>query len=227
MRTAGEKLRRLIPRIGTYVRKRTEEFRTLGRRGETFFDFRPFADLAFETDLFSELCFCLLTANSSALTGLRIQASAGRGGFLKMDYRDLVALLSRQGHRFPEQRASRIVKAGERWEILEELLRSEESSQKLRELLADPGSEFKVEGLGYKEASHFLRNAGRPDVAIIDRHVQRFLLENNLYPPIKTLTPRRYREMELILGELASDLNVTLGELDLYIFYLKTGKILK
>ncbi len=227
MKTAAERLRRVIPRVAEHVRRRTEEFRTLGREGETLFDFRPFVDLVFETDLFSELCFCLLTANSSALMGLRIQASAGRGGFLKMDYEDLVALLSRHGHRFPEQRASRILKARERWESIEELLRSGESSPRLRELLADPRSEFKVEGLGYKEASHFLRNVGRPDVAIIDRHVHRFLLENGLYPQIKTLTPKRYREMESILGRLASNLDLTLGELDLYIFYVKTGRILK
>jgi len=33
--------------------------------------------------------------------------------------------------------------------------------------------------------------------------------------------------MESILGRLASDLDLTLAELDLYIFYVKTGRILK
>ncbi|HDI31847.1 MAG TPA: N-glycosylase, partial [Thermofilum sp.] len=43
----------------------------------------------------------------------------------------------------------------------------------------------------------------------------------------KTLTKRRYLEIEKILSEIAKELNLSLGELDLYLWYMETGKILK
>ncbi len=221
-----QRLKEVIPRVREHVERRISEFHELGERSETLFNFRPFLDLEFRADLFSELCFCLLTANSSATLGLRIQASAGEG-FMTMDYSELTALIARHGHRFPEQRAERILMARERWEKIREALLTEKDSGRLRDLLSDPRSDLKIKGFGYKEASHFLRNVGRSDIAIVDRHVYRFLVESGLYPEVKTITPRRYREMERALGDLCSRLGVTQAELDLYIFYLKTGKVLK
>ena len=93
--------------------------------------------------------------------------------------------------------------------------------------MADPSSEFKVKGLGYKEASHFLRNIGFSDVSILDRHVLRFLFETGVLPQIKTLTPRRYMEVEEVLGRISETLSLKRGELDLYIWYIRTGKVLK
>jgi len=220
-------LKEVILRTESYVRQRTAEFRRLGEEGKTRFDFRPFLDLAFDADLFSELCFCLLTANSSAITGLRIQASLTARGLMRMDYREIEEVIAHHGHRFPAQRAARIVEARERWERVKPILLSEEDSSRLRDLLSDPRSEFKIRGLGYKEASHFLRNTGRRDVAIVDRHIYRFLVENKLYPQVKTITPRRYRDMERTLEGICRELKTSQAELDLYIFFLKTGRILK
>jgi N-glycosylase/DNA lyase len=85
-----------------------------------------------------------------------------------------------------------------------------------------------VKGLGYKEASHFLRNTGVLDVAIIDRHILRFLLDKQLITEIpKSLNRRKYFEIERLLSCIATKLGSTLGELDLYIWSLRTGKVLK
>jgi len=43
----------------------------------------------------------------------------------------------------------------------------------------------------------------------------------------KGLTKRRYLEYEGILRRMADDLGMSLGELDLYLWYRKTGKVLK
>lgn len=84
-----------------------------------------------------------------------------------------------------------------------------------------------ISGLGYKEASHFLRNIGFDDYAIIDFHILDILERYHLIKKPKTLTAKRYRDIEAILRKLAAQTNLSLAELDLYLWYLETGKILK
>ena len=43
----------------------------------------------------------------------------------------------------------------------------------------------------------------------------------------KTITPKIYLEIENILKELSNQTNTNLGELDLYLWYEETGKVLK
>lgn len=84
-----------------------------------------------------------------------------------------------------------------------------------------------VKGLGCKEASHFLRNVGFTDVAILDFHIIDILERCGAIKRPKTLTKNRYLEIERALNTLASKIGVNLAELDLYLWYLETGKILK
>ena len=78
-----------------------------------------------------------------------------------------------------------------------------------------------------KEASHFLRNIGFSNYAIIDFHIIDLLVKEKLITRPKTLTPKRYLEIESILETLAKKTKLSLGELDLYLWYMETGKILK
>ena len=84
-----------------------------------------------------------------------------------------------------------------------------------------------VKGLGYKESSHFLRNIGFDDYAIIDFHIVDVLVNYNLINKPKTITKKKYLEIENVLKRLAKETNLTLAELDLYLWYMETGKILK
>ena len=227
MKIALEKLRETIPSVKEYVLQRVGEFERLGKEGKTHFNFRPFLDIELEGGLFSELCFCLLTANSSASMGIRIQADVGEEGFLGMGEGELTKAIRKHGHRFPEQRAQRIIESRAKWDRVLELLNSSKSPFEIRGLLAEPKSEFKIKGFGYKEASHFLRNIGAKDIAIIDRHIYRFMTENGLFAEVKTMTPKRYIGAEEKLGEVCKELGITQAELDLYIFYIKTKKVLK
>jgi len=85
-----------------------------------------------------------------------------------------------------------------------------------------------IKGLGYKEASHFLRNVGYHNVAILDRHILRVLNDHVLIDEIpKNLTAKKYKEIEKIILDLAKEIKVLPSELDLYLWYSKTGEVLK
>jgi len=222
-----ERIRKVREEVKPFVKRRLAEFERLGREGKTFYDFRPFAELSFEAGLFSELSFCILTANSSALLGLKLQSELGEEGFLNLEEKELEEALRKAGHRWAGQRAKWILEAREKFPAIRELLKKERDARLLRELLSSPSSPYKVKGLGLKEASHFLRNVGFKDVAIVDRHVFRFLLEEGLLPPQKSITKKVYLKAEEALKGLAEELGFSLAELDLYVFYAKTKKVLK
>jgi N-glycosylase/DNA lyase len=83
-------------------------------------------------------------------------------------------------------------------------------------------------GLGYKEASHFLRNIGFRGYAILDKHILRSLYEFGvLDSPKPPTTKNRYIETENKFKEFANQLGIQLDELDLLLWSEKTGEILK
>jgi len=168
---------------------------------------------------FSELCFCILTANYTAEGGIKIQCAVNDFSCLRKN--EIEKTLRKMGHRFPKTRADYINEAKKCRNELEMLSEMEDSFER-REWLVE-----NVKGLGYKEASHFLRNIGYSDVAIIDRHIISIMKDYGLIEAPKTITKKRYLEIERILEKLSSELSVSLGELDLYLWYMKTGKILK
>ena len=70
-----------------------------------------------------------------------------------------------------------------------------------------------VKGLGYKEASHFLRNIGySSELAILDRHVLKNLKKHGVISRIAPLTPKRYRATN---EKVAKQVGISMGELDL------------
>ncbi len=217
-----EEILKAISEVKKYVDQRISEFKNLKLKNHTTFDFRPFLDIdPYDADIFSEACFCILTANSSAAMGIKIQKEVGIEGFKKLSLEELYEVIRKKGHRFAMQRAERIIKLREKESFLLEIAKKE-NGKEAREILAK-----EIYGYGYKEASHFLRNIGFNDVAIIDRHISRFLFEKNLVKLRKTITKKVYLEAEEALENIAKELNLTLSELDLYIFYIKTKKVLK
>ncbi len=219
---AKEEIQKAISEVEKYVNERISQFKNLKKENLTVFDFRPFLDIdPYEADIFSEASFCILTANSSAALGIKIQKNIGIDGFKKLPLEDLYEKIKSFGHRFAYQRAERIVKLREKEELLLEAARYENGKSAREKLVKE------IYGYGYKEASHFLRNIGFDDVAIIDRHISRFLFEKGLVKPRKTITKKVYIEAEEALSKIAQDMGLTLSELDLYIFYIKTKKVLK
>ena len=86
----------------------------------------------------------------------------------------------------------------------------------------------KVQGVGMKAASHFLRNIGFNDYAILDKHIINLMKECGLISlDFKTLNEKNYIAIENILRKVGSRHNLTLSSLDLVLWYFKTGKIIK
>ncbi|WP_297887343.1 N-glycosylase/DNA lyase [Sulfurihydrogenibium sp.] len=217
-----ESIEKAILEVSDKVKERISQFKNLKEKGITTFDFKPFLNIQpYQADVFSEACFCILTANFKASSGIKIQAEVGIEGFKSYPLEKLYQIISSHGHRFAVQRAERIVLLRDLEDFLIDIAK-EKDGKKVRENLVK-----NVKGYGYKEASHFLRNVGFDDVAIIDRHISRFLFESGLVSPRKTITKKVYLECEEALEKICQDLNLTQSELDLYIFYIKTKKVLK
>ncbi|URA10064.1 8-oxoguanine DNA glycosylase [Thermospira aquatica] len=85
-----------------------------------------------------------------------------------------------------------------------------------------------MKGIGWKEASHFLRNIGFGlGLAILDRHVLRTLNERFGVPLPSSLSERRYLEYERLLHQWTEDIGVPFAAMDFVLFYDKTGLIFK
>jgi N-glycosylase/DNA lyase len=85
-----------------------------------------------------------------------------------------------------------------------------------------------VKGLGYKEASHFLRNIGFPGYAILDKHILNSLREMGVISKrMRPATQAGYLEIEKKLEAFAQEIGIDMDHLDLLLWSRKTGEILK
>lgn len=85
-----------------------------------------------------------------------------------------------------------------------------------------------IKGLGYKEASHFLRNIGFRGYAILDKHVLNCLFELNIIDSPKPPNNRyRYLSIESGLKRFSEQAGIDFDEMDLVLWSMKTGEILK
>jgi len=195
--------------IKNVIDLRMKEFSELGKKNSN--------------ELFKELCFCFMTANFSARGGIKIQ-NAVADGFLHLSEEELAKKLQELGHRFPNARAKFVILARPHKDNLKETLQNLKDEIKMREWIAE-----NIKGIGMKEASHFLRNIGYKNLAIIDFHIIDLLAKHNLIekPKNKSLSSKKYVEIENVLKKISEKTNLSLGELDLYLWFLETGKVLK
>jgi N-glycosylase/DNA lyase len=181
-----------------------------------------------DDEVFAELCFCLLTPQSSAkVCWEAVTALKQRTLLLKGLTTELEPFL--RSVRFSESKAKYIVEARNMFSKDGNLqLKSQISSFynpfELREWLVE-----NVRGLGYKEASHFLRNIGLGEgFAILDRHILRNLNQLGVIPEIPTtITKKRYLEIEEKLRRFATEIDIPMADLDLLFWSKETGWIFK
>ena len=176
-----------------------------------------------ESEWFSELCFCILTANTSAEMGIRVQNALGYEGFAHTPPEELPRKLKEAGSRFYNTRAKYIIGARKFDGMLKKKIQEYEDPRDAREWLVK-----NIKGLGYKEASHFLRNVGvGNNLAIVDLHILRMLNKHGIVNVKKPITKKKYVEIEKVLNQLAEKSKMPMGKLDLYLWYLSSGKVLK
>jgi len=181
-----------------------------------------------DEEVFAELCFCLLTPQSSAkVCWEAVTALKERTLLLKGQPSELEPLL--KNVRFSDSKAKYIVEARDMFSDDGKLqLKSRISSFynpfELREWFVE-----NVKGVGYKEASHFLRNIGLGEgFAILDRHILRNLNRLGVIPEIPpTITKKRYLEIEEKLRRFAAEIGIPLADLDLLFWSRETGWIFK
>ena len=190
--------------IRKIVDSRVSEFKALGKKPSK--------------ELFKELCFCILTANSTAERCIEVQRKVGNG-FLMLSEAKLQKKLKENGCRFHTKRAGYISEARRYKDSLKKMLNS---APEKREWLVKS-----IKGIGYKEASHFLRNIGYDDAAIVDFHIIDVLAGNGLIKKPKAINKKEYEKIENTLKAIAKKSKLTLSELDLYLWYMETEKVLK
>lgn len=167
--------------------------------------------------LFHELVFCLLAANTSSAMAWKMCELIPVKDFLNLELDGLREVLQTYRCRFYNKRSEYIVLARE---IDLTKIQSLDWREK-REFL------LQIKGIGMKEASHYLRNIGYNDYAILDKHVINILKEHKVIRQSKALTPKRYLAIERRLLEYAKELRISQGELDFYLWYMKTGAVMK
>lgn len=191
--------------------------KTIEQRLKQFSQFKSLP----EEKWFSELCFCILAANSKQKTAEAIEKSLGFNKLLTLPHDNLAKFIRDNKHRFHNNKASYIIEARKFSNI--KFLIKDLNEQQSRDFLVN-----NIKGLGFKEASHFLRNTGSQNLAILDRHILRTLEEHKIINEIpKSLTKNNYLLIESEFIKIAKKLNLSPAKLDLMMWYLKTGEVAK
>ena len=180
--------------------------------------------------LWEEMVYCIFTAGASASSGMiavdAVKPLLDSGSRIAITR----ALKKPPAYRFHNVRAEHVVATRKFLRTnfsmrLRDQLESFGNPAERRDWLArTPG----IKGLGYKEASHFLRNIGFKGYGILDKHIIRCLAELGVLDSAKPPTTRaRYLASESLMKHFANEIGINFDELDLALWSMKTGKILK
>jgi len=210
-----DELRSVYDGIRDRIEKRLSEFEEIWKKGS-------------DEELFFEMVFCLLTPGARARNADRcLQTVKKKKLLLNGDVSELSSCLNLV--RFKNNKARNIVEARRKFIgpggiSIREVLRRAENGFERREYLVS-----EVHGMGYKEASHFLRNIGLGDgLAILDRHVLKYLESSGLITAIpQSLFGKRYIETEKVLNSLAFRARMPVTHLDFVLWFMATGDIFK
>lgn len=186
---------------------------------------------AYEDDLWRELCCCILSSQVNYELADAAADAIDKAGVFCSNARswenvaqDIHSILSgtfrvegrTRGYRFPRTKAYQIART---WATI----RGE--AQSIRKLFAkfDDVAVLRgwlvrhAPGLGPKQSSMFLRNAGVTiDLAVLDRHVLRYMEVIDLIPEGdgQPMNLRDYQATEVILRSYADELGYRVGLLD-------------
>ena len=180
-------------------------------------------------DIFSELCYCILTANANALLcDKAIKELQAKDLLLEGSAMQIRPALKGKA-RFHNKKARFIVTA-------RNVFRCDGSIDIKRHLEGRDIIDTRdwlvknIKGFGYKESSHFLRNIGLgKDIAILDRHILKNLKKYGVINKVPSSIGNRtsYIEIEDRMRRFAKKVNVPLEELDLLLWSIETGFIFK
>ena len=188
-------------------------------------DFRRIWEKATDEELFRELAFCLLTPQSKAKTCWRAVQKLCEKNMMNCSGPTQISQ-ELGGVRFHKRKGEYIC-----------LARDMFGTRSLRATLsgfADPVEAREwlvanIKGMGYKEASHFLRNIGLGEnLAILDRHIlKNLVLLGVINEAPASLSKRIYLDIEGEMRAFSQDTKIPMGHLDLLLWYKEAGEVFK
>lgn len=211
-----DELKVIYDEIKPQIQNRLEEFRQTWKNSD-------------DKGIFIELAFCVLTPQSKALNAWSAITKLTENNLLFEGQAEEIAEYLNVV-RFKNTKAQNLVKLREEMKndkgefITKQLFASMKDSFERREWIVK-----NVKGMGWKEASHFLRNVGfGDDLAILDRHILRNMQRLNVIEEIpKTITPKAYLDMENRLRNYVKTIDIPMDEMDLLLWYKEAGEIFK
>ena len=196
------------------IKKRLDEFRKVKDKSEE--------------ELFAELSFCLCTPQSKATICWNAVSSLVKNNLLYTGSAEQIKPFL-NAVRFNENKSKYIVDARKLFSNgsslnLKNTINTLNNSNELREWFVE-----NVKGMGFKEASHFLRNIGiGNDLAILDTHILKNLKKYGVLGEIpKVLNRKNYLEIENRMKRFAESIGIPFDELDLLLWAEETGFIFK
>ncbi|RLF94320.1 DNA lyase [Thermococci archaeon] len=204
-----EEIKRIYFSIQEKIRSRLNEFDRLREKGN-------------DGEIFAELVFCILTPQSKAQSCWKtVETLLNKNLLLKGNEDQISKMLKRV--RFRNRKAEYIVEARKHYPIRSKIKKFDDIYS-AREWLVQ-----NVRGMGYKEASHFLRNIGfGEELTILDRHILKNLKSLGVIEEIpRFLTKKKYFEIEKKMKKFSEKVEIPMSHLDLVLWYKETGEVFK
>ena len=210
-----EEIKKLYERRKKDIERRLKEFKELFERSS-------------DDRIFAELIFCLLTPQSRAKKCWEVVENLmEKGLLLGGDHGEVLREL--EGVRFRKRKAWYVIEARKTFASggkirMKDTIRNFSSPGEAREWLVK-----NVKGMGYKEASHFLRNIGMgEDFAILDRHILKNLKVLGIIDSIpRSMTKKRYMKIEGRMRRFSREIGIPMSHLDLLFWSKETGEVFK
>lgn len=174
---------------------------------------------------FYELAYCLLTPQSNALNAEKVVHVLKELQFEEMGFDPEQYLREKTSYiRFHKMKTRYLLEMRSQFQVISLMVLGDQTPYEKREWLVK-----NVIGMGYKEASHFLRNIGLgSEFAILDRHILRLLYHFKKTPGVVTsLSRKEYFRLERVFIEFAEELAIPVAHLDLLFWSINTGFIHK
>ncbi|MCM8790911.1 MAG: N-glycosylase/DNA lyase [Candidatus Omnitrophica bacterium] len=197
------------------IKKRLAEFRANSKKRDE--------------EIFSELCFCILTANANALKCDEAIRKLREKKLLLSGSRCRIKPILKGRVRFHNKKADFLVAARNVFKNGKGLNIKKRLDKK--DIIATRDWLVKnIKGYGYKEASHFLRNIGLgSDIAILDRHILKNLKRYGVISSVPSSigSHKGYLAIEEKMRKFSKKIKIPLEDLDLLFWSLQTGFIFK
>lgn len=192
-------------------------------------EFKQLRETAADEILYKEFLFCLLTPQSNAERCWLAVEQLERRNLLFCNDPIKISECLRGYTRFHHTKAKNILKNREvlikdNNICIRDQLNKIADPHEMREWLV-----LHIKGMGYKEASHFLRNIGLgEELAILDRHILKKLVEFEVIDSIPiSISKKMYLKIEIFMKIFSRQIGIPIAHLDFVFWYMQKKFIFK